>query len=85
MTQLRIDDFKVPLELLAKYTRVMERWQLEEPVTALLRRLVATFEPQAVPPHPNDHVIGEETEVRRVDPDPENSDDERDDKDDKQE
>jgi hypothetical protein len=75
VTQLRVDNFKVPLELLAKYTDVMERWQLEEPVTALLKHLVATFGPQAVPPHPDDHVIGEETEVRRVDADPEGSDD----------
>jgi hypothetical protein len=50
MKQVKVDDFKVPLELLAKYTDVMERWQLEEPVTTLLRRLVATFEPQIAPP-----------------------------------
>jgi hypothetical protein len=50
MKQVKVDDFKVPLELLAGYTEVMERWQLEEPVTTLLRRLVATFEPQIAPP-----------------------------------
>lgn len=50
MKQIKVDDFKVPLELLANYTEVMESWQLEEPVTTLLRRLVATFEPQIAPP-----------------------------------
>jgi hypothetical protein len=50
MKQVKVDDFKVPLDLLAKYAGVMERWQLEEPVTTLLRHLVATFEPQIAPP-----------------------------------
>jgi hypothetical protein len=52
MKQAKVDDFKVPLELLARYTdgRVMERWQLEEYVTTLLRRLAATFEPKLAPP-----------------------------------
>lgn len=63
MKQVKVDDFKVPLELLANYTHVMERWQLEEPVTALLRRLVTTFEPQIAPsPKPVDQVEGSSTE-----------------------
>jgi hypothetical protein len=76
VTQLRVDNFKVPLELLAQYTEVMERWQLEEPVTTLLKHLVDTFGPQAFASQQDDHVIGDETEVKRVDPDPEGSDDE---------
>jgi hypothetical protein len=66
VTQLRIDNFKVPLELLAKYTHVMERWQLEEPVTALLKHLVATFGPQLGPSHDEEG----EFEVTRVDAEP---------------
>jgi hypothetical protein len=52
MKQAKFDDFRVPLELLARYTdgTVMERWQLEEYVTTLLRRLAATFEPKLAPP-----------------------------------
>ena len=38
----------MPLELLASYMQVMERWQLEEPVGVLIRRLVDRFEPRAV-------------------------------------
>jgi hypothetical protein len=76
VTQLRVDNFKIPLELLAQYIDVMERWQLEEPVTTLLKHLVDTFGPQAFASQQDDHVIGEETEVKRVDPDPEDSKDE---------
>ena len=47
VTQLRVDNFRVPLDLLGQYRDVMERWQLEEPVNALLKHLVATFGPQA--------------------------------------
>jgi hypothetical protein len=75
VTQLRIDNFKVPLELLAKYTHVMERWQLEEPVTALLKHLVATFGPQVAAVAPEEHVISE-TEVEVVDVEPKPSKDE---------
>jgi hypothetical protein len=52
MKQAKVDDFRVPLELLARYTdgRVLERWQLEEYVTTLLRRLATTFEPTLAPP-----------------------------------
>jgi hypothetical protein len=57
VTQLRVDNFKVPLDLLARYTDVMERWQLEEPVNALLKHLVATFGPQVLPPLPEESEI----------------------------
>jgi hypothetical protein len=71
MKQVKVDDFKVPLELLANYTHVMERWQLEEPITALLRGLVATFEPQiASPPKTVDQVEGSSTELSTPDGDP---------------
>jgi hypothetical protein len=71
MKQVKVDDFKVPLELLADYTHVMERWQLEEPVTTLLRRLIATFEPQIAPPSkPVDQVEGSSTEAVPPDRDP---------------
>ena len=70
MKQVKVDDFKVPLELLASYTHVMERWQLEEPVTTLLRRLVATFEPQIAPPPKIDQVEGSSTEASPPDSDP---------------
>jgi hypothetical protein len=71
MKQVKVDDFKVPLELLANYTHVMERWQLEEPVTTLLRRLVTTFEPQiAPPPKTVEQVEGSSTEASPPDGDP---------------
>ena len=71
MKQVKVDDFKVPLELLANYTHVMERWQFEEPVTALLRRLVATFEPQIAPARRTvDQVEGTSTESSAPDGDP---------------
>jgi hypothetical protein len=57
VTQLRVDNFKVPLELLGQYRGVMERWQLEEPVNALLKHLVATFGPQLAPPLPDEPEI----------------------------
>ena len=66
VTQLRIDNFKVPLDLLANYTHVMERWQLEEPVNALLKQLVATFGPQVLPPLPDESEI----QVTVGDPEP---------------
>lgn len=59
VTQLRVDNFKVPLELLAQYTGVMERWQLEEPVTTLLKHLVDTFGPQPAVQQQEEHVIPE--------------------------
>lgn len=59
VTQLRVDNFKVPLELLAKFTDVMERWQFEEPVTTLLRHLVETFGPQPAVQRHEEHVIPE--------------------------
>jgi hypothetical protein len=66
VTQLRIDNFKVPLDLLANYTHVMERWQLEEPVNALLKHLVTTFGPQVLPPLPDEPEI----QVTVGDPEP---------------
>ena len=68
VTQLRIDNFKVPLDLLANYRGrdVMERWQLEEPVNVLLKHLVATFGPQVLPPLPDEPDI----QVTVGDPEP---------------
>lgn len=50
MTQTRVENFKVPLELLAQYAQLMERWQLEKPVETLLAHLLTTFAPQLAPP-----------------------------------
>jgi hypothetical protein len=48
LKQARVDDVRVPFEILASYKQVMERWQLEEPVGELIRRLLARFEPKAI-------------------------------------
>jgi hypothetical protein len=53
ITRQRVDDFEVPFDMLAKYTAVIERWQLEEPVGALLKHLITTYVPQAPPPLPH--------------------------------
>ncbi|HEU4399162.1 MAG TPA: hypothetical protein VFU54_15165 [Actinomycetota bacterium] len=52
ITRQRVDEFQVPLDMLAKYTAVIERWQLEEPISALLKHLVATYVPQRPQPLP---------------------------------
>jgi hypothetical protein len=49
LKQARVDDVKVPFELLANHMELFERWQLEEPVGELIDRLLARFEPRAVP------------------------------------
>jgi hypothetical protein len=41
MRAANMDRFKAPLDLLTGHADVIERWQLEGPVTALLDRLVA--------------------------------------------
>jgi hypothetical protein len=46
MRAARIDEFRAPLELLASHADVIERWQLEGPVNAVLERLVKSFEPR---------------------------------------
>jgi hypothetical protein len=77
MKQVKVDDFKVPLDLLAKYAGVMERWQLEEPVTALLKHLVATFEPHIAPsPKVVEEVEASSTKSSISDGDPTPPDDE---------
>jgi hypothetical protein len=48
LKQARVDDVRVPFEVLARYLQVTERWQLEEPVGELIRRLLDRFEPRAV-------------------------------------
>jgi hypothetical protein len=53
ITKQRVDDFQVPLDLLARYNEVIERWQLEEPVGALLKHLIATYVPQTPPRLPD--------------------------------
>jgi hypothetical protein len=73
VTQLRVDNFRVPLDLLGQYRDVMERWQLEEPVNALLKHLVATFGPQLAPPLPD------EPEIQVTVGDPETDDESADD------
>jgi hypothetical protein len=50
MRHAKFDDFKAPFELLHNYRRVIERWQLEEPVNVLLKRLLDSFEPRSLPP-----------------------------------
>jgi hypothetical protein len=52
MRHAKIDDFKVPLELLGNHTNVIERWQLEAPVNELITRLLESFGPRNLPPPP---------------------------------
>jgi hypothetical protein len=53
LTRQRVQDFQVPLDLLERYRTVIERWQLEQPVGALLEHLIATYVPQAPPRLPH--------------------------------
>ena len=49
MRHAKFDDFNAPFELLHNYRGVIERWQLEEPVNVLLKRLLDSFEPRPLP------------------------------------
>lgn len=60
ITRQRVQDFEVPLGLLERYRTVIERWQLEQPVGALLDHLITTYVPPAPPPLPP-HDGSEET------------------------
>jgi hypothetical protein len=53
LTRQRVDDFQVPFDLLARYKAVIEQWQLEEPVSALLKHLIATYVPTSPPRLPD--------------------------------
>jgi hypothetical protein len=66
ITQLQVDKLKVPLDLLVTYRQVMERWQLEEPVKALLKQLVATYGLEVIAASPEEPEI----EVTVVNPQP---------------
>jgi hypothetical protein len=65
----RTADLEVPLRLLSEHQDIIQRYQLQEPVNALLRRLAATFGSAPILPHEEEL----EVEVERVEADQANS------------